>query len=86
MARDVGRSSITTPFGEGRTLYPFDLATDPTPELALLAAVVRRAQEDAVWLTDLEKRTPETWTPHERRRWNRMTAEGIVPPRFWLSS
>lgn len=80
------RPSVATPLGEDVTLYPFDPDADPSPELALLTAIVDLAQRDADWLTNLDRRAPSTWTPHERRRHTRMTADDIVPPRFWLSS
>lgn len=86
MAREVGRSSTTTPYGEGATLYPFDPDTDPSPILSLLVAVVRRAQADAAWLTALERRSPSTWTAHEKRRRGRMLDDGVVPPTLFLSS
>ena len=96
MAREVGngsssgsgyhrRASIATPYGEGRTLYPFDPDTDPSPILSLLAAVLRRARDDAAWLTALDNRPTSTWTPHEKRRRGRMLDDGIVPPTLFLS-
>ncbi len=79
------RRSVMTPFGPDVTLYPPALDLDPYPFVALLFAVLGRAEEDARWLTALEDRPPESWTLHERRRHVRMLLD-VPDPRTWLTS
>lgn len=74
-----------TPFGYDVTLYPAPLAADPYPFIALLFAVLDRAEDDAQWLDALEARPPSTWTLHERRRHVRMLLD-VPDPRTWLTT